>query len=64
MATQKLISEQLRQHIAASELSQRQISLKVGVDPAQMSRFLNGQGGLSLAVIDEVGKLLGLKVTK
>lgn len=57
------VSEQLRQHIRQVDSSQRQLAFKIGVDPAVLSKFLNGQSGLSLEVIDRLGELLELTVT-
>lgn len=63
MTRKPTISEQLRQHIRQVDSSQRQLAFKIGVDPAVLSKFLNGQGGLSIEVVDRLGELLGLTVT-
>lgn len=60
MTKTKPLTDQLREHIRQADFSQRQFAFRVGTDPAVLSRFLNGRGGLSMEVIDNVGKLLGL----
>ena len=67
MATRKLrtpppLSEQLRTAIAASGVSCYRIAKDTGVDKAVLSRFVNGQAGLSLETVDQVGQYLGLSL--
>jgi len=39
------------------------ISVKSGVDQATLSKFMKGQGGLSLGVIDKLVEVLGSTLT-
>jgi Cro/C1-type HTH DNA-binding domain len=58
----KLFSDELRQAIEKSELSCYAICQITGIDKAQMSRFINGKGGLSMEGTDAVCKLIGAKL--
>ncbi|MCX7418006.1 MAG: helix-turn-helix transcriptional regulator [Planctomycetia bacterium] len=64
MTKQQSLSDQLRRFIRENETSQRQLAFKVGVDPAVLSKFLNGQGGLSTETFDKFGKLFGLTLNQ
>jgi len=55
-------SEQLRQAIKASGMSAYAVNFAAGVDRGTMSRFLAGKGGLSLATVDRLVAVLGLKL--
>ena len=58
-----IISEQLRQAILNSDVSRYRISRECGIGEAQLSRFANGKGSLSLPVVDRICKYLGLELT-
>ncbi len=60
----KLLSEQIRAAIRASDLSCYAICRTLSIDQGQMSRFMNGKGGLAMASLDAIGKLLHLAVIK
>lgn len=64
MSKQESLSDQLRRYIREADSSQRQLAFQVGVDPAVLSKFLNGQGGLSTETFDKFGKLFGLTLTE
>jgi len=56
-------SDQLRQIIAASELSRNQICKAAGIDPAHLHRFVHGTGRLTNDTIDRLAAVLGLRLT-
>jgi len=60
----KRISDQLRAAIDASGLSRYRICKELGIDQATMSRFMSGERGLTLKVIDRLGEFLGLTLTQ
>ncbi|HVK13701.1 MAG TPA: helix-turn-helix domain-containing protein [Gemmataceae bacterium] len=64
MAKQHLkLSDQVRRAVDDSGLSRYRIAKEIGVAESTMSRFMSGQGGLSLANLDALADLLGLNVT-
>jgi transcriptional regulator with XRE-family HTH domain len=56
-------SGQLRRAVADSGLSRYRIAKEIGVTEATMSRFMSGQRGLSMAVVDRLCDLLRLSIT-
>lgn len=56
------ISDQVRTAIDQSGLSRRRICAEIDLDEASMSKFMSGQRGLSLEVLDRLGLLLRLTV--
>jgi transcriptional regulator with XRE-family HTH domain len=56
------LSDQVRRAVDASGLSRYRISKELGVAESTMSRFMSGQGGLSLANLDALADLLGLDI--
>ena len=63
MATRRVkLSDQVRRAVDASGLSRYRISKELGVAESTMSRFMSGQGGLSLANLDALADLLGLDI--
>jgi transcriptional regulator with XRE-family HTH domain len=56
------LSEQLRHAIESCGKSRYQLSQETGIDQATLSRFMNGKGGLSIPVLDQLGEVLGLKI--
>ena len=56
------LSEQLRRAILDAPMSRYAISQATGVHEAALSRFVNGQAGLSLDSIDKIGGYLGLRI--
>jgi transcriptional regulator with XRE-family HTH domain len=63
MSTEPL-SAQLRRAVAESGLSRYRIAKDVGVSQATLSKFMSGQRGLSMAVMDRIGERLGLSLVK
>ena len=57
------LTDQIREAVKNSELSCYRICQETGIDKASMSRFLSGERGLSLAHLDKVAALLGLRIT-
>jgi DNA transposition AAA+ family ATPase len=58
----KLLSDQLRQVIETCGKSRYQISQETGIDQATLSRFMAGKGGLSIPILDRLGKFLDLRI--
>jgi transcriptional regulator with XRE-family HTH domain len=61
----KIVSmeEQIRKAILASGLAQRDLAKQAGVSHAQISRFLAGERGLSLASAAKICRVVGLRLT-
>ena len=58
----KLVSQQLRDAIDVSGLSRYRICKEIGLPESTMSHFMAGDCGLSLATVDRLGELLGLRI--
>lgn len=56
------LSDQVRRAVDASGLSRYRVAKEIGVAESTMSRFMSGQGGLSLANLDALADLLGLDI--
>jgi transcriptional regulator with XRE-family HTH domain len=56
------LSDQVRRAVDASGLSRYRIAKEIGMAESTMSRFMSGQGGLSLANLDALADLLGLDI--
>lgn len=56
------LSEQLRRYIRRCGLSQYRLAQESGVEPSSLSRFMRGEHGLSTASLDEIGKVLRLRL--
>jgi hypothetical protein len=59
---QNKLSEQIRQVIETCGKTRYQISQDTGIDQATLCRFMGGNGGLSIPVLDRLGKYLGLRI--
>jgi hypothetical protein len=57
------LSDQIRQAIDASGLSRYRICKETGILQSVMSRFMSGQGGLSLERLDVLADLINLNIT-
>jgi transcriptional regulator with XRE-family HTH domain len=57
------LSDQVRRAVDASGLSRYRISKQLGVAESTMSRFMSGQGGLSMENLDALADLLDLNIT-
>jgi plasmid maintenance system antidote protein VapI len=55
-------SDQIRQAIAASELTRYRIAQLSGVPQSTLSKFVNGKGGLTLDTLDRLSAVMGLGV--
>ncbi|MGP0066941.1 MAG: helix-turn-helix domain-containing protein [Isosphaeraceae bacterium] len=58
------ISESLRKAIAESGLTPYHVAKRARVSPQIITRFLRGERGLSLVVIDRLGQALGLELRR
>jgi transcriptional regulator with XRE-family HTH domain len=56
------LSDQIRQAVDASGLSRYRICKTLGVAESTMSRFMSGQGGLSMEYLDALADLLDLRL--
>jgi transcriptional regulator with XRE-family HTH domain len=54
------LSDEIRQAVDASGLSRYRISKELGIAESTMSRFMSGQGGLSMEYLDRLAELLDL----
>ncbi len=57
------LSNQVRAAVDGSGLSRYRICKETGIGEAAMSRFMSGQGGLSMKALDRVADLLDLNIT-
>ena len=57
-------TEQLRREIKASGLSQYRISVEAELPREILSRFVAGKSGMSLASVDKIVEVLGLRLVK
>jgi transcriptional regulator with XRE-family HTH domain len=62
MLRRDTLSAQLRPLIDRSGLSRYRICKEIGLAESAMSRFMSGEAGLSLEVLDRLFRLLGLRV--
>ena len=58
------LSDQLRDFITNAPISQNRLASETNLDPATISRFMRGTGGLSTAGMDEIAQVLGLGLVK
>jgi transcriptional regulator with XRE-family HTH domain len=56
------LTEQIQQAIDASGMSRYRVCKLIGLSESTMSRFMSGQTGLSCAVLNKLGELLGLRI--
>ena len=56
------LSDEVRAAVAASGLSRYRIAKGLGIAESTMSRFMSGQGGLSMEYLDRLAGLLDLHV--
>jgi transcriptional regulator with XRE-family HTH domain len=56
------MSDQLRRAVLDAPTSRRQIALRLSIDEGQLSRFVNGKGGLSMENSDRLCEFLGLEL--
>ena len=53
---------ELRDAIRKSELTQNEIARRAGIDRGMVSRFVNGERGMTLATATKVADILGLEL--
>lgn len=58
----KGIEYQLREAIKKSGMSRNQLSIKSGVDPAQLCYFVQGKRTLTLKSAEKIAEVLGLEL--
>ncbi|MHC4133227.1 MAG: helix-turn-helix domain-containing protein [Planctomycetota bacterium] len=58
----KGIEYQLRKAIKNSGMSRNQLSIKSGVDPAQLCYFMQGKRSLTLKSAEKIADALGLEL--
>lgn len=56
------LTDQLRRAVADSGRTLGEFSRDTGIDKSALSRFVNGQRGLSMEALDVVGEYLGLRI--
>ena len=56
------LSDQVRRAVDASGLSRYRICKTLGIAESTLSRFMAGQGGLSMEYLDALADLLDLKI--
>ena len=57
------LSDQVRRAVDASGLSRYRICKTLGIAESTLSRFMAGQGGLSMEYLDALADLLDLDIT-
>jgi transcriptional regulator with XRE-family HTH domain len=55
-------SDQIREAVNASGMSRYAICKAIGLNQGAMSRFMSGKSGMSMAALDRLAELLGLRV--
>ncbi len=56
-------SEQLRRAVADSGMSRYAIAKRINTSQATLSRFMSGERGMTMAVVDRLCLLLGVRIT-
>lgn len=56
------LSDELRQAIEQSGVSRYSIWQQTGIDQGSLSKFMDGERGLSIESIDAIAELLGLHI--
>ena len=56
------MTKALQQAIRDSDLSQSEIARRAGIDIGQVSRFLRGERGLTVATAAKIADVLGLEL--
>ena len=58
----KVLNE-IRKAIKSGGISRYALSKATGIDQAQLSKLMSGQGGLSIASLEKLAKHLNLEIT-
>jgi transcriptional regulator with XRE-family HTH domain len=56
------LTDQLRQLVANSGKTLGEFARDTGIDKSALSRFVNGERGLSMESLDTIGDYLGLEI--
>jgi transcriptional regulator with XRE-family HTH domain len=56
------LTDQLRRAVADSGKTLGEFARDTGIDKSALSRFVNGERGLSMEALDAVGEYLGLRI--
>ena len=56
------LSDEVRQAIDDSGLTRYRIAQDTGIDQAALSKFYNGQRGITSDTLDRLGEYLGLRI--
>ena len=56
------LTEQLRQAVLNCGETQYAVCKATGIDKTALSRFINGERGVSMKVLDTLGEYLGLRI--
>ena len=62
--TSQTLTDQLRAAVVESGLTLGQITRDTGIDKSALSRFVNGERGVSMEALDKLGEYLGLRIVK
>jgi transcriptional regulator with XRE-family HTH domain len=60
--TSAKLTDQLRAAVAGSGKTLGQITRDTGIDKSALSRFVNGERGVSMEALDKLGEYLGLEL--
>lgn len=60
--TKQKLTDQLRRAVADSGRTLGEFSRDTGIDKSALSRFVNGERGLSMESLDTIGEYLGLRI--
>ena len=64
MGTERLkLSDQVRQAVRDSGMSQYALSRRLGINKGSVSRFMAGKSGLAMVTLDRLADLLDLNIT-
>jgi len=56
------LTDQLRAAVAGCGRTLGQITRDTGIDKSALSRFVNGERGVSMEALDQLGEYLGLRI--
>jgi hypothetical protein len=60
--TTNKLTDQLRQIVVDSGKTLGQITRDTGIDKSALSRFVNGERGVSMVVLNTLGEYFGLRI--
>jgi transcriptional regulator with XRE-family HTH domain len=58
----KTLSDQIRAAIRKCGMTRYRLAAEARVDQGALSRFINGKSGLSIAALDRISEIIGLRV--